>query len=98
MTKKDESKPAKAKKCGSKINENLMNMSSLIKAVLDGRIDKVRNLIKSNPEMLGIRSEIGSLPYQIAVKKGLANQQTALLRAEAPGAENFTNYSDLLVH
>ncbi len=66
--------------------------------MLDGRIDEVRSLIKSNPEMLGIRSEIGSLPYQIAINKGLANQQTALLRAEAPGSENFTEYPDLIIH
>ena len=48
--------------------------------------------------MLGVRSETGSTPYQIAVNKGLANQQTALLRAEAPGSENFTDFSNLLIH
>lgn len=62
-----------------------MITSPLIQAILDGKINVVRNLIKSNPEMLEIRSETGSLPYKIAVNKGLANQQTALLRAKAPG-------------
>lgn len=75
-----------------------MITSPLIQAVLDGRIDEVRNLIKKHPEMLGIRSESGSFPYQVAVKKGLANQQTALLRSEAPGSEDFTDYSGLLIH
>jgi hypothetical protein len=75
-----------------------MITSPLIQAVLDGEIDKVRSLIKNHPEMLGVRSENGSFPYQIAVKKGLASQQTALLRVEAPGGEYFTEYSDLLIH
>lgn len=75
-----------------------MITSPLIQAVLDGRIDVVRDLIKNHPEMLSIRSESGRFPYEVAVKKGLANQQTALLRAEAPGSENFAEFSSLLIH
>ncbi len=75
-----------------------MITSPLIQAILDGRINIVRDLIKNNPEMLGICSEVGSLPYQIAVNKGLADQQTALLRAKALGSENFEDYSELLIH
>lgn len=75
-----------------------MITSPLIQAILDGKIDVVRNLIKNNPEMLEIRSEIGSLPYEIAVDKGLADQRTALLRANAPGSESFEEYSELLIH
>jgi hypothetical protein len=74
-----------------------MITSPLIQAILDGRINMVRDLIRNNPEMLGIRSEIGSLPYQIACNKGLVNQQTALIRANAPGSENFKAYSALLI-
>ena len=75
-----------------------MVTSPLIQAILDGKIDTVRSLIRTNPEMLGVCSEIGSFPYQIAVNNGLANQQTTLLRAKAPGSENFAHYSELLIN
>ncbi|MBS1794152.1 MAG: hypothetical protein JSS81_09875 [Acidobacteria bacterium] len=75
-----------------------MITTPLIQAVLDGRIETVRSLIQTNPEMLGICSEVGSLPYRIAVNKGLANQQTALLRAAAPGSEDFSSWDGLLIY
>ncbi len=75
-----------------------MISSLLIQAILDGQINKVRDLIKNHPEMLGMRSETGNLPYQISINKGLANQQTALLRANAPDSEKFEDYSELLIH
>lgn len=75
-----------------------MITNPLIQAILDGEISTVRKLIKIEPKLLGVRSETGSLPYKIAVNKGLANQQSALLRAGAPGSEDFTEYSDLIIH
>ena len=75
-----------------------MKNNPLITAILNGEIRKVRTIIKNNPELMDVRSSIGSLPYEIAVNKGLANQQTALLRANAAGSEKFKDYDQLLTH
>ncbi len=73
-----------------------MKSNPLINAILEGNIKDVRDLVRNNPELLSIRSKVGSLPYKIAVNKGLANQTTVLLKANACGSENFNDYQGLL--
>jgi hypothetical protein len=58
-------------------------MSPLIQALLDGRVDDVRTLASTQPNLLETPSSSGRTPLEVAAAKGRADLQAALLRAGA---------------
>jgi hypothetical protein len=73
-------------------------MSPLIAAILDGDILAVRRLCKSNPELIAVPSEAGTLPQRVARDKGRADIQVALIRANASRTGGSADYATLLIN
>ena len=67
-----------------------------VQAVLDGKPQQLRQLLKDNPESIGARSPTGKSLLSLALDVGVAESVAVLLRAGAPGTEEFTDYAGLL--
>ena len=71
-------------------------MKSLSQAILDGCVSEVRTLVKKDPSMLKNTSFSGGTMLQLAQNKGVIETIVVLLYANAPGADSYDNYEDLL--
>ena len=59
-------------------------MSDLTDAILAGDIVRVRSLVRERPDLLTTRSSTGTLPLDLARRKGASELEAALLVAGAP--------------
>ena len=67
-----------------------------VQAVLDGKPQELRRLLQENSESIGARSPTGKSLLSLALDVGVAESVAVLLRAGAPGTEEFTDYAGLL--
>jgi hypothetical protein len=72
-------------------------VSDLTDAILDGDIVRARVLIGERPELLKARSATGTLPLDLARRKGIAELEATLLVAGAQGDVPSRSPEDLLV-
>ena len=72
-------------------------MSDLTDAILDGDIVRVRVLLRERSELLKARSPTGTLPLDLARRKGISELEAALLVAGAPSDVAARSPEDLLV-
>jgi hypothetical protein len=73
-------------------------MSPLITAILAGDIKAVRTLALTQSDLLHIAAFDGSLPLQLAYRKGRSDIIVALLQAQALGPELTTDFAQLLTN
>ena len=71
-------------------------MNALLTAILDQKVERVRELAATQPALLSERSASGELPFEVAHSSGYIQIAVALLRQSAPGSERLSNYAELL--
>jgi hypothetical protein len=72
-------------------------VSDLTDAILAGDIVKARVLMRERPELLKERSATGTLPRDLARRKGISELEAALLVAGAPSDVPSCSPDDLLL-
>ena len=68
-------------------------MTELTQAILDGDITRVRALVRDTPSLLSEPSSSGTLPLDLARKKGRLDAEVTLVVAGAPTADPSGRWS-----